>query len=59
MGTNVYPYIQTKVATPGTVTGILYQDDKLYSLYRFLDEHADDYPDASPSYLRNMNSYGI
>ena len=61
MGPVVYPNIITKNATPGTITGILYPnvDDKFHHLYKFLEDNATTYPNATMSIIKNLQSHGI
>lgn len=44
----------------GYIVGKIYdEDDKYWSLYKYLEENAEDFPNASPSVLSNINDYGI
>lgn len=62
VGMNYKPGITAKSSYLGTVIGVDYDagdDDKYWSLYKFLDERSEDFPTANPSVVNNINTYGI
>lgn len=60
-GKTVINSIISKQSYVGDITGIIYsdEDDKIWSLYKFLYENLTIYETANPSYLENINIYGI
>lgn len=60
-GKSIYNEIIARPSYLGYIVGKVYDndDDKFWSLYKFLEERSEDFPNASPSELSNMNYYGV